>query len=439
MKAITAILILSAAVYADQLAAVSQGGIKFAIDSAVFSIGSPESVLLEVYQEIELTEFASDEDGNVSFTTEVSLENMQGDTLGWDIWNTSAVKSTTGSAVNCAMLQAVPGEWLLSVRITDMLNGREGVAQRALSIIPAGNFSDVEMARTIMHSVEGSENTLLKGNRIVFPAASTTFFIPGETMIYTYHELYSLGGRELRRQCILSNAEGVPVYGRPAEPISIPEGVETAALVDSIDISGIREAGLYTLSLCYTENGDTLYMAEKPMIIDVVDSQTTGASETASAVQSERLNEFLLILTSEERNMFERLDDAGRSLYYRNYWQARPEELALFLEKCEFAENRYGGAFREGWQTDRGRVYLIYGEPDDIEANPFSTTQAPYEIWYYYGNVEDTFVFADLMGNGDFTQIYSSIAGEISYSNWMNMLQNINSGAYGSQQEEGMF
>jgi hypothetical protein len=90
---------------------------------------------------------------------------------------------------------------------------------------------------------------------------------------------------------------------------------------------------------------------------------------------------------------------------------------------------------KEGWQSDRGRVYIIFGEPDEVESNPFSTTQAPLTVWSYFGTSQETFVFADLMGNGDYLQVYSTIAGEVSYSNWQNMLQNVNSGTASSDEE----
>ena len=36
-----------------------------------------------------------------------------------------------------------------------------------------------------------------------------------------------------------------------------------------------------------------------------------------------------------------------------------------------------------GWKTDRGRVYVLYGEPSEIEKFPNQMDQKPYEIWHY--------------------------------------------------------
>ena len=52
-----------------------------------------------------------------------------------------------------------------------------------------------------------------------------------------------------------------------------------------------------------------------------------------------------------------------------------------------------------GWKTDRGRVLILYGEPNEIERFPNQMDKKPYEIWHY-DDVEGgvIFVFADLSG-----------------------------------------
>ena len=35
-----------------------------------------------------------------------------------------------------------------------------------------------------------------------------------------------------------------------------------------------------------------------------------------------------------------------------------------------------------GWKTDRGRIYIMYGPPNSIEAHPVGVAQ-PYELWHY--------------------------------------------------------
>lgn len=97
--------------------------------------------------------------------------------------------------------------------------------------------------------------------------------------------------------------------------------------------------------------------------------------------------------------------------------------------------NEHFGDHREGWKTDRGRVYILYGPPAQIERLPWTqvsfphsgTTIKTFEFWvydrppgenekpnffsnFYQGSAK--FVFADQEGSGEYTQIYSSEKGE---------------------------
>jgi len=56
----------------------------------------------------------------------------------------------------------------------------------------------------------------------------------------------------------------------------------------------------------------------------------------------------------------------------------------------------------KGWQTDRGRIYIIYGPPSNVET-PSLTSGKPskYEIWYYR-NIQKKFVFLYDENTGDY-------------------------------------
>jgi GWxTD domain-containing protein len=417
------------------LATVSGGNIDFAIDTAVFNIGAGDTLLLEVYQEAEIAQFSYDSDGMCLYTTEISLVSSQGDTLAVDIWNTPLSWSESGRAVNCKMLPVFEGDWVLTVGMTDVANGMQGIAVKEFTVEQPGHFSEIELARTLMPAAQGSVNPLLKGSMIVYPAASTRFVVPGESMLYTYQELYSLGGADILRYSRLLNPAGLTIFARPADAISIPEGMETVALTDSIDLSVVQEPGLYSISVTYTQNGDTLGSVTKPLVVELF-RPVAQSDETTGSYSSRCLTELPLLLSSDEAEMFDRLDADGKVLFYDNYWSARPEEHQGFQNRSSFVASRYSTLGKEGWETDRGRVYLIYGEPDEVESDPFSTTQIPYEVWLYYSSDQKKFVFADLMGNGTYFQIYSTVEGEVSYQNWQGMVMNVNPGGNTDEEEE---
>jgi hypothetical protein len=79
---------------------------------------------------------------------------------------------------------------------------------------------------------------------------------------------------------------------------------------------------------------------------------------------------------------------------------------------------------KEGWRTDRGRVYLLYGEPDHVLRVPSECNSKPYQTWYYYGIEKGVeFVFVDRLGNGDYQLVHSTKRGELQDETWQRYLQ----------------
>jgi hypothetical protein len=58
-------------------------------------------------------------------------------------------------------------------------------------------------------------------------------------------------------------------------------------------------------------------------------------------------------------------------------------------------------SFVDGWETDMGMIYIIFGAPDDIERSVLSQVQNTTEIWYYY-QIQESFIFIDKDGFGNF-------------------------------------
>ena len=87
-----------------------------------------------------------------------------------------------------------------------------------------------------------------------------------------------------------------------------------------------------------------------------------------------------------------------------------------------YVQERFGSKQVKGYKTDRGRVYLQYGQPNDIKEIPSDPVTVPYEIWHYYYLDDQTnvkFVFYDpsLVGN-DYELLHTNKYGETHDPNW---------------------
>jgi len=94
------------------------------------------------------------------------------------------------------------------------------------------------------------------------------------------------------------------------------------------------------------------------------------------------------IITDEERKAFSRLNtDDEREQFIEQFWLRR--DPTPDTEENEFKEEHYRriayanehyASGIPGWKTDRGRIYITYGPPDEIESHPSGGTyQRPYE------------------------------------------------------------
>ncbi|HAE87725.1 TPA: hypothetical protein DCG86_06850, partial [Candidatus Marinimicrobia bacterium] len=76
------------------------------------------------------------------------------------------------------------------------------------------------------------------------------------------------------------------------------------------------------------------------------------------------------------------------------------ELMNEYFHRIELANQLFSG-FLDGWESDRGMIYTIFGEPDDVEQHTFDLSTKPYIIWYYH-NLNRQFVFMDYTGFGDY-------------------------------------
>ncbi len=101
------------------------------------------------------------------------------------------------------------------------------------------------------------------------------------------------------------------------------------------------------------------------------------------------------IITDQERAAFKRLaTDEEREHFIEQFWLRRDptpgtprnEFKEEHYRRIAYANQHYPAAAAgiPGWKTDRGRVYIIYGPPDEIETHPAGgAVTHPFEQWRY--------------------------------------------------------
>jgi GWxTD domain-containing protein len=133
------------------------------------------------------------------------------------------------------------------------------------------------------------------------------------------------------------------------------------------------------------------------------------------------------IITDEERKAFKKLaTDEEREQYIEAFWRRRDpdpdtdenEYKEQYYERVAYANEHYASGI-PGWKTDRGRIYIMFGKPDETESHPSggsyqreiwegggNTSTYPFERWFYRyiegvgSGVEIEFV--DPTGSGEY-------------------------------------
>jgi GWxTD domain-containing protein len=130
-----------------------------------------------------------------------------------------------------------------------------------------------------------------------------------------------------------------------------------------------------------------------------------GLKQELSKTYKKWLEEDVIyIITDEERAAFKQLsNDEERDNFIEAFWQRR--DPTPDTEENEYKEEHYQriayanehfAAGVPGWRTDRGRIYIVFGKPDEIESHPSGgeyqrpmeegggeTSTFPFEDWRY--------------------------------------------------------
>ena len=115
--------------------------------------------------------------------------------------------------------------------------------------------------------------------------------------------------------------------------------------------------------------------------------------------------------------------------FLKSYWlEVYPEETGkmytMYTILLEEVHDLFYDGFGYGFETDRGRIYIRYGKPNDIIRVEDDPMAFPYEIWTYeelpgngQGNVKFLFYNEHLAGNA-FRLLHSTAIGELSNPRW---------------------
>lgn len=308
-----------------------------------------------------------------------------------------------------------PGMWTIAVQLDDRTSART----RQLTLPVAVAAPSVSSPRIL--SVLPLENVPLS------PTAPMTAFGFGGSMPFsttTGIAVTATAGDDVRWQWTLErtfpDAASDTMLHATIAPLLICNalgGSSAAGVVERFAYTPLRhptlrtfvfvlpadtiDAGFYSLRLVATGGGvhDTLV---QPLRVLWRDMPLSLRDPDLAAIVMRH------VLTEEEISELDRLDGPEKEHWIREWWGKRDpdvrtrfnEYMTEYFRRADVAYYRFQMlGVPNGAITDRGKVYMLYGEPDDVRRSLAAAGQTE-EVWIYT-SLGKTFHFTDTQRNGN--------------------------------------
>jgi GWxTD domain-containing protein len=201
----------------------------------------------------------------------------------------------------------------------------------------------------------------------------------------------------------------------------------------------INDIGANKVAAAYDGEGADLRSLTEELIRGISGAERFGVlfpdkvKDLPRPTEQETRRALALIASDEELALFDLLSPRGASMMLDKFWVRRDptpdtpenEYYDEFWRRVDYVQTHYSDPIREGLQTDRGKVYVLYGRADDIEDHTagqaltsieMSTWDTKsYEAWKYYfggtGGRRMLFIFVDDVGDGVYNIFASTEPG----------------------------
>ncbi|HUL01977.1 MAG TPA: GWxTD domain-containing protein [Gemmatimonadales bacterium] len=384
-----------------------------------------------------------------AYRVDFRVMDAQGTVLATDAWS-RRVPWSSGAVAGAQSVEpfafaVAPGSYTVSIAVQDSASGmREAVELPLTGFAARPQASDLLLAYGIRTGRTGDTLTgageVRKGNLFI-ESAPDLALTPTHAALWYYCEVYRDSAGTVPWMLRVVGSDGHAIVASPTTTTAIAAG--GGPIAASIDLGGLPP-GTYTLALTLGSGGDTV-TREAPFRMGGFETERAVAaaaegapaddmfSQATEATLDSLFGPLVYLSKQEELSPYEGLTVDGKRRFLREFWHRRdptagtPEnELQTrFYARIADANRRFresGAAQVPGWRTDRGRVFMQRGDPDDVLRKPQSGPDRPWEAWKYTKERITKFVFLDLTRLGNYSLIYSDDKEERSPMDWTTML-----------------
>lgn len=416
----------------------SRGDFPFYLDTAGF-LSSVGNTLQEFYCQFLLDRLAFRENnGWLVDTLDVSLVLI--DSTGANVYNdkwVTPIAAPSDQELSGRFLPEqfdlllAPGAYTAKMEITDRGATIGGVAELPFIAPVFGDrlaLSDIQFASDVQRDT--SENRFCKNGFKILPNPSRTFGQSLSMLIFYYEIYHSQVPGNLSIFYAIHDISGQAVREFPVK--TKRKYGTIGADMGALSVAALSDT-LYTLWITVTDS--TTMETEKkfcffrnvPYRAVHYESNIEKMVENFSVQDLEmHIRQVRYLMTPEENEVISALDETGKRRAMIRFWEMRDPDIGTpvnevyqqYMARVHLANKQFSRGYEPGWLTDRGRIFIKYGPPNQVEKHPLSVNTKPYEMWDYYIEGGLRFIFLDDEGFNQYRLIYTNDRTEISDPNW---------------------
>ncbi len=438
----------------------AQTKIHFDLDYAIFQY-NPDTLYWEIYYDVHQAalKYVPTAEGKYSAAAVVRLSLYKDQTLwynnGWRLKDEIAdTTQRNRSIVDKIKILAPPAQYSLVLFVQDLNQpAKQDSLVRDILIdrLPKDEIalSDLQLSTSIRQAPNEKNSPFYRNTLLIQPNPSRLFGPVSPALFFyleAYHLLNNLATDDYNVRYFITDANDNQVPTIKAVEFAKKRQVDSAVEIGMVNILPLTP-GAYNLKFelsdpvaqKVTVKTKKFYIAKTTTSAPVanidaeklyIQSRFSQMSEPEIEQEFEYIN---YVLRKEQKATFLQLQDVDKKRRFLfDFWYShdptkdtvRNEFRDEYLKRIEYGNQYYSAFGKEGWKTDRGRVYIIYGPPTNVELYTSSGDTKPYEIWNYdqlQGGV--IFVFADLSGMKDYILLHSTLRGETYNPDYMKQIK----------------
>ncbi|MEN9743246.1 MAG: hypothetical protein RLZZ65_1051 [Bacteroidota bacterium] len=382
---------------------------------------------------------------------DVELKDLQQKTVFKDLYTLDSPISTDSSQNNFVEILRAPvdsGNYFLNIYLEDLNRPKssiQGVLPIEVSAIMQGlQFSGIEIISMAFQSNE--ESRFVKSGYHMLPLLSN-YFNQDMSRLPFYTEIYgALGDILLERKVVDAKSNQHFLLLNRTDTL---EAAEVLPILQDINLMDLP-TGSYQLQLSATDlqtkqKAEQVYDFERnndietafdfaSMLLDPAFQKSIHQDSVAyyfeSLIPISKPGEIRTIIEVLKGNDTTLMRKHLQAFWYQTSGNKAYEKWLQYQAQVRSVEKYYANNYMEGFETDRGRVYLKYGRPNSIVVKESSPSEYPYEIWVYdkigiYSNKRFIFYNPDLITNNH-RLLHSDMVGELKNPAWQQILSRRN-------------